>query len=91
MTDATTGDGGLPGEQHGRVLIADCGQQGSRKQKLVGEDVVFDLLPVGSILAGRIVVRARCSDAQQLLGMVPLIERARLVNAFVALQSHELA
>ena len=73
---------GLIDEQDGRLGLPDRGQQRPGEQELLGEDVVVGLLP--RLVAGRL-------DPQQLLAVVPLVERARLVEALVALQPHELA
>ena len=55
------------------------------------KDVLLDRGPVRLVGARGVVVGAGCGDAQQLLGVVPLVEGARLVDALVALQAHELA
>ena len=55
---------------------------GRVEQELLAEDVVLDVLPAG-LAAGL--------DPQQLLAVVPLVQRLRLVEALVALQAHQLA
>ena len=55
---------------------------GPGEQELVGEDVVLDVVP------GCVVV-ALGLDAQQLLLVVPLVERLGLVEALVALQADQ--
>ena len=78
----------LVDEQHRRLLAPDRGEQRPGQQELVGEDVVVGLrpavvtLPVGTGGGGL--------DAQQLLLVVPLVERARLVQPLVALQPDQL-
>ena len=56
----------------------DRGEQRAGEQELLAEDVVAGLVP-------RLVGPAR-GDPQQLLGVVPLVQRAGLVDALVALQ-----
>ena len=73
----------LVDQQHDRLLGCDRGHQRPREQELLAEDVVLHLAPAG--LAGLGL------DAQQLLAVVPLVQRLRLVEALVALQPHELA
>ena len=72
----------LVDEQHGRLVAPDRGQQRPGEQELLGEDVVVGLGPG--------LVRGRRLDAQQLLLVVPLVERARLVETLVALQPNQL-
>ena len=57
--------------------------QRAGEQELLAEDVVLDLVPAGAVGLGL--------DAQQLLAVVPLVERLGLVEALVALQAHEAA
>ena len=55
---------------------------GRVEQELGAEDVLLDVVPAG-LAAGL--------DPQQLLAVVPLVHRLRLVEALVALQPHQLA
>ena len=73
----------LVDQQHDRLLGGDRRQQRPREQELLAEDVVLDRLPAGAVGLGL--------DAQQLLAVVPLVQRLGLVEALVALQPHELA
>ena len=73
----------LVDEQHRRLLAPDRGQQRPGEQELLGEDVVVGLRP-------RRVVALRSLDAEQLLLVVPLVERPRLVEALVALQPDQV-
>ncbi len=68
----------LVDQQHGGFGPTDRDQQRAGQQELLGEDVVAGLLPRLGALTRR--------DAQQLLRVVPLVERPRLVDALVALQ-----
>jgi hypothetical protein len=72
----------LVDEQDRGVGTPDRGQQRPAEQELLREHVVVDLVPA-------VVVLARL-DAQELLLVVPLVERARLVEPLVALQPDEL-
>ena len=73
----------LVDQQHHRLLGGDRAHQRSREQELLAEDVLLHGLPSGAVGLGL--------DAQQLLAVVPLVQRLGLVQALVALQSHELA
>ena len=73
----------LVDQQHDRLLGGDRGHQRPREQELLAEDVLLDRVPAG---VGRLRL-----DSQQLLAVVPLIQRLRLVQPLVALQPHELA
>ena len=55
---------------------------GRVEQELLAEDVVLDVVPA-ALAAGL--------DPQQLLAVVPLVQRLRLVEALVALQADQLA
>ena len=55
----------------------------SREQELLAEDVLLDGLPTGA--------RGLGLDAQELLAVVPLIQRLGLIQALVALQANQLA
>ena len=77
----------LVDEQHRRLVAADRGQQRTGEQELVGEDVVVRLGPRRASLVG---LRYRSLDAEQLLLVVPLVERARLVETLVALEPDQL-
>ena len=72
----------LVDEQHHRVVGPDRLEQRPGEQELVGEDVGLDVVParVGVALG---------LDAQQLLLVVPLVERLGLVEPLVALQADE--
>jgi len=63
-----------------RTVGSDRGEQRAGEQELLGEHVVAGRVP-------GLALRRR--DAQQLLGVVPLVERAGLVDALVALQAHQ--
>ena len=82
--DLDVGLVGLVDEQHGRLGAPDRGQQRPGEQELLAEDVVVDGVPV------RAVGALRRLDAQQLLLVVPLVQRPRLVEALVALQPDQL-
>ena len=71
----------LVDQQHDRIVGRDRLEQRSGEQELVGEDVVVDLAPRVGRLVGL--------DAQELLLVVPLVERLGLVEALVALQADE--
>ncbi len=68
----------LVDQQHHRVIGADRLEQRAGEEELVGEDVVVDLAPAVGALVGL--------DAQELLLVVPLVERLGLVEPLVALQ-----
>ena len=70
---------GLVDQQHGGLGAPDRGQQRPRQQEFLGEHVGLGLIPV--VGAGL--------DTQDLLGVVPLVERAGLVDALVALQADQ--
>ena len=71
----------LVDQQHRRLLAPDRGQQRPGEQELVGEDVVVGLVP-------RLVTSGL--DPQQLLLVVPLVERPGLVETLVALEPDQL-
>ena len=73
----------LVDEQDDGLVGGDGGHQRALEQELGAEDVVLDLLPAGALGLGL--------DAQQLLAVVPLVERLGLVEPLVALQAHERA
>ena len=73
----------LVDQQHDRLLGGDRGQQRAGEHELLAEDVVLDLLPAG--------VGGLGLDPQQLLAVVPLVQRLGLVEALVALQADQLA
>ena len=75
----------LVDQQHRGLVAPDGGQQRPREQELLGEDVVVRLLPGGPV--SRALVRL---DPEQLLLVVPLVQRPRLVQALVALQPHQV-
>ena len=72
----------LVDEQHDRLLGADRLEQRTGEQERLGEDVGLDVLPVGVVLPVGL-------DAQQLLLVVPLVERLGLVETLVALQADQ--
>ena len=71
----------LVDQQHDRLRAGDRGHQRSRQQELLAEDVVLDVLPTGAIGLGL--------DPEQLLAVVPLVQRLGLVEALVALQADQ--
>jgi hypothetical protein len=73
----------LVDEQDDRLGRRDRRHERALEQELLAEDVVLDLLPARRVRLGL--------DAQQLLAVVPLVQRLGLVEALVALQAHELA
>ena len=73
----------LVDQQHDRLRGRDRLQQRAGEQELLAEDVVLHGLPAG---VGRLGL-----DPQELLAVVPLVQRLGLVQALVALQAHELA
>src|SRR3954452_16366550 len=73
----------LVDEEHDRLLRGDRPHQRTLEQELLAEDVVLHLLPAGALGPGL--------DAQQLLAVVPLVERLGLVEPLVALEAHEAA
>ena len=73
----------LVDQQHDRVVGADGLEQRTSEQKVVGEDVVVDMVSLHESLV------AVGLNAQQLLLVVPLVERLALVEALVALQADE--
>jgi hypothetical protein len=76
----------LVDEQDGGVVAGDRVEQRPGEQELLGEDVVVGLLPGGAA----VLVLPSCLDPEQLLLVVPLIKRSRLVQTFVALESDEV-
>ena len=73
----------LVDQQHDRLLGGDRGHQRAREQELLAEDVVLHGVPAG---AGGLGL-----DAQELLAVVPLVQRLGLVEPLVALQAHQRA
>src|SRR4051794_3234164 len=73
----------LVDEQHHRVGGGDGGHERAGEEELLAEDVVLHGLPAR--LAGLGL------DAQQLLAVVPLVQRLGLVQALVALQADQRA
>src|SRR4051812_9569264 len=71
----------LVDQQDDRLLGRDRAHQRPLEQELLAEDVVLHLLPARA-LGLRL-------DAQELLAVVPLVERLGLVEPLVALQAHE--
>ena len=72
----------LVDQQHDRLGAGDRLHQRPRQQELGAEDVLLDVVPA-ALAAGL--------DPQQLLAVVPLVHRLRLVEPLVALQAHQLA
>ena len=73
----------LVDQQHDRLGVRDRRHQRPREQELLAEDVLLHGVPAGA--------RRLRLDPQQLLAVVPLVQRLRLVEPLVALQAHELA
>ena len=73
----------LVDQQHDRLVGGDRGEQRAREQELLAEDVLLDLLPAG--------VGGLGLDPQQLLAVVPLVQRLGLVEALVALEPDQAA
>ena len=73
----------LVDQQHHRLGGGDRAHQRPCEQELLAEDVLLHRLPAS--------VRGLGLDPQELLAVVPLVQRLRLVQALVALQPHELA
>ncbi len=71
----------LVDQQHDGIVGADRLEQRAGQQEVVREDVVVDLAPPVGVLVGL--------DAQQLLLVVPLVERTALVEALVALEADQ--
>ena len=72
----------LVDQQDDRILGADGLEQRTGEQEVVGEDVLLDLVPA----TGPGVVGLRGLDAEQLLLVVPLVQRLGLVEPLVALE-----
>ena len=68
----------LVDQQHDGLLGRDRGEQRPLEQELLAEDVLLDGLPAGVLRLGL--------DAQELLAVVPLVQRLGLVEALVALE-----
>src|SRR3954454_19221268 len=73
----------LVDQQDDRVRARDGRHQRPSQQELLAEDVLLDVLPARLPALGL--------DAQQLLAVVPLVQRLGLVEPLVALQAHERA
>ena len=73
----------LVDQEHDRLLGGDRVHERPREQELLAEDVVLHGVPAR---AGGLGL-----DPQQLLAVVPLVQRLRLVQALVALEPHERA
>ena len=71
----------LVDQQHDGIVGRDGLEQRTGEQELVGEDVVVDLAPGVAVLVGL--------DAQQLLLVVPLVQRLGFVESLVALQANQ--
>src|SRR5207244_1647750 len=69
--------------EHDRLRVGDRRQERAREQELLAEDVLLDLVPARLVRLGL--------DAQELLAVVPLVERLGLVEALVALEADQLA
>ena len=68
-------------QKHHGLFGRDGFKQGASEQELIGEDVVRDLVPA--------IRRSVSLDAKELLLIVPLVQRLRLVEALVTLQTNE--
>src|SRR3954452_14437876 len=73
----------LVDQQHYGLVLRDRLEQRSGEQDLLAEDVVLDGLPAG--------VGGLGLDAQELLAVVPLVQRLGLVETLVALEPDQLA
>src|SRR4051812_3913583 len=73
----------LVDQQHDGLCLRDRLEQRAGEQELLAEDVVLDGLPAG--------VGGLGLDAQELLAVVPLVQRLGLVEALVALEPDQLA
>ena len=71
----------LVDQQDDRLGRGDRRHQRTLEQELLAEDVLLDRVPAGPIGLGL--------DPQQLLAVVPLVQRLGLVETLVALQAHE--
>src|SRR5213592_4059784 len=71
----------LVDQQHHGVGRPNGGKQRAREQEVLREDILLDLVPV-PLIGVRL-------DAEQLLLVVPLVERLRLVEPFVALKARQ--
>src|SRR5258705_160395 len=73
---------GLVDEQHDRFLRTDRFEQRPREQERLREDVGLDGLPIALVFTVGL-------DAQELLLVVPLVERLAFVETLVALEADE--
>jgi hypothetical protein len=73
----------LVDQQDDRLLRGDRVEQRPGEQEVLAEDVLLHVLPAGVARLGL--------DAQQLLAVVPLVQRLGLVEALVALEPDQLA
>jgi putative transposase len=73
----------LVDQQDDAARVGDGAQQRPLEQVLAREDVLRDLLAAQALVAVGL-------NAQELLLVVPLVERLRLIQAFVTLQADEL-
>ena len=73
----------LVDQQHDRLRRRDRRHQRPLEQELLAEDVVLHRIPARALGLGL--------DAQQLLAVVPLVQRLGLVEPLVALEPHEPA
>src|SRR3954471_8293479 len=73
----------LVDQQHDRLGLGDRLQQRAGEKELLAEDVVLHRLPAG--------VGSLGLDAQELLAVVPLVQRLGLVEPLVALEADQLA
>ena len=71
----------LVDQQDHRLGRPDRVEQRPGQQELLGEDACFRPVPGAADLAGQ--------QPEQLLGVVPLVQRPGLVDALVALQAHQ--
>src|SRR4051794_19934181 len=73
----------LVDQEHDRLGLRDRLEQRAGEQELLAEDVVLHRLPAG--------VGGLGLDAQELLAVVPLVQRFGLVETLVALEADQLA
>ena len=71
----------LVDQEDDRLGRCDRGHERAGEQELLAEDVLLHVLPAGGVRLGL--------DPEQLLAVVPLVQRLRLVQALVALEPDE--
>src|SRR6202453_3547851 len=77
----------LVDDEHDRFGAPDLLEQRPRQQEVLGEDVLLQLGPARALLLTLAVLAGL--NPQQLLAVVPLVERLGLVEALVTLQTDE--